>query len=113
MAMEEFGWLDRLTSTLGDPPLERQEIGVLLRLARGVARASDRKLAPLTTFVAGVHVGRRTAEGATREEAGREVLEAIRKISPEYLADTGPEEGQGGRGGRGGRRGRRRRWFRG
>jgi hypothetical protein len=111
MGMEEFGWLDSLTSTLGDPPLEREEIGALLRVARGVARASDRKLAPLTTFVAGVHVGRRTAEGATREEAGREVLEAIRKISPEYLADTGPSEGRGGR--RGGRWGRRRRWFRG
>jgi hypothetical protein len=111
MGTEEFGWLDRLTSTLGDPPLERDEIVKLLRLARGVARASDRRLAPLTTFVAGVHVGRRTAEGATREEAGGEVLEAIQKISPEYLADTGPAEGQGERGR--GRWGRRRRWFRG
>ena len=59
MAMEEFGWLDSLTSTLGDPPLEREEIGKLLRLARGVARASDRKLAPLTTFVAEGQGGRR------------------------------------------------------
>jgi Domain of unknown function (DUF6457) len=110
MAQEEFGWLDRLTSTLGEPPLEREEIGGLLRLARGVARASDRKLAPLTTFVAGVHVGRRTAEGASREEAQREVVEAIRTISPDYLADTGPA-GPGRGGGRG--RGRRRRgWFR-
>lgn len=109
MAMEEFGWLDRLTSTLGDPPVEREEIGGLLRMARGVARASDRKLAPLATFVAGVHVGRRTAEGATRAEAGREVVEAIRKISPDYLADTGPRDGGERRGGRGGRR---RRWWR-
>jgi hypothetical protein len=110
MAMEDFGWLSRLTSTLGDPPLEREEIGGLLRLARGVARASDRKLAPLTTFAAGVHVGRRTAEGATREEALREVIDVVRQISPEYLADTGPADGGRGRGG--GRGGRRRRWFR-
>jgi hypothetical protein len=109
MAQEEFAWLDRLTSTLGEPPLEREEIGGLLRLARGVARASDRKLAPLTTFVAGVHVGRRTAEGASREEAQGEVVEAIRTISPDYLADTGPADPERG-GGRG--RGRRRRWLR-
>jgi hypothetical protein len=110
MAMEEFEWLGRLTSTLGEPPLEREEIGGLLRLARGVARASDRKMAPLSTFAAGVHVGRRTAEGATREEALREVIDAVRQISPEYLADTGPAGGAGGR--EGGRPGRRRRWFR-
>jgi hypothetical protein len=110
MAMEEFGWLDRLSEELGEPPLKREEIGALLRLARTVARASDRRLAPLTTFVAGVHVGRRTAEGASREEAQREVVQAIRKISPEYLEDAGPD-GPGGRGGRG-RGGRRRRWFR-
>ncbi len=113
MAVEEFELLDRLSASLGDPPLERQEIGRLLRLARGVARASDRKLAPLTTFVAGVHVGRRLTEGASREEAQREVVEAIREIAPEFLADTGPDGGgrRGGDGG-GGRR-RRRRWFRG
>ncbi len=80
--MDEWGWLDELAAALGEPPVERSQIGAMLRLSRDVAHRVERKLAPLSTFAAGLHVGRRTAEGATAEEAMREVLDAATRLIP-------------------------------
>ena len=81
--MDEWRWIDELAEALGEPPVDRGQIGAMLRLSRDVAHRVERKLAPLSTFVAGIHVGRRTAEGATQQEALREVLEAVAPMLPE------------------------------
>jgi len=81
--MDEWEWLGRLASELGERRPSREEIGTMLRLSRRVARGVERKLAPLSTFVAGMHVARRTAEGATPDEALREVERAVTALAPE------------------------------
>ena len=108
MAMDEWEWLGRLASELGEEPPGRDEIGTMLRVSRDVARGVERKLAPLTTFVAGMHVARRAAEGIDRSQALREVEAAVTALVPEG-AGLG-EDGRGGRRRGGFRRfGRRRR----
>jgi uncharacterized protein DUF6457 len=83
VGVDEWEWLDALTLALDEPGVDRAEIGSLLRLARDVAHGLDRKLAPLSTFVAGLHVGRRMAEGASREEAMEEVMGTVSGLLPE------------------------------
>ena len=80
--MDEWRWLDSLTEALGDPAVERSQIGAMLRLSREVAHGVERKLAPLSTFVAGVHVARRMAEGAPSGEALQEVIDAVARLMP-------------------------------
>lgn len=83
---DEWEWLDRLASSLGEQKPSRGEIGWVLRLARDVAHGVERKLAPVSTFMAGTYVARRRAEGASTEAAQREVDEAIAALMP---ADSG------------------------
>lgn len=80
--MDEWQWLDSLAEALGEPPVDRGQIGAMLRLSRDVAHGVERKMAPLSTFVAGMHVGRRAAEGATSDEALQEVLDAANALVP-------------------------------
>ena len=80
--MDEWSWVDDLTQALGEGPLARAHIGSMLKLSRDVAHGVDRKLAPVSTFVAGLHVARRTAEGASADEALREVLNAAAGLIP-------------------------------
>lgn len=80
---DEWMWLARLASQLGEPAPERDEIGTILRTSRDVARGVERRLAPLTSYVAGMHVARRTAEGADRAQALQEVEEAVAALVPE------------------------------
>jgi hypothetical protein len=96
---EELDWLQRLASRLGEPSPEREEIGTILRTSREVARGVERRLAPLTSYVAGMHVARRVSEGADRAQALREVEEVIAALVPE-----GAGMGDGGDGSGGGRR---------
>jgi hypothetical protein len=81
--VDEWRWLDAFSETLGEPPVGRDVIGAMLRLSRDVAHGVERKLAPMSTFVAGVHVGRRVCEGASPEEALQEVLAAAAAALPE------------------------------
>lgn len=76
-------WLDRWTEALGERPASKEEIGAMLRLSREVAHGVERKLAPLSTYIAGVHVGRRVAEGADAAEALAEVRAAADRLLPE------------------------------
>jgi hypothetical protein len=69
-------WLKRLADALDDQPITSTEFGKVLKLAREVAHGVERKLAPLAAFLAGVHVGRRAAEGGSREEALAEAVAA-------------------------------------
>jgi hypothetical protein len=76
-------WLDRWAAALGERPLDSDEIGAMLRLAREVAHGAERKLAPLSTYLAGIHVGRRLAEGADAALALGEVRAAADEFLPE------------------------------
>jgi hypothetical protein len=80
-------WIDRLADTLGDPRPTPAEAGQVLKLAREVAHRLERKLAPLSAFVAGVYVGRESALGTAREEALRDALRAARELLPPSSRD--------------------------
>lgn len=89
---EMRAWIDDLTRTLGEQPITPEEIRTVLRLARGVAQGVERRLAPVSTYVAGLHVARRTGEGASREDALRSLMDAARRLVPETI----PPGHQGG-----------------
>ena len=76
-------WLDRFASALGERAPEREEIGAMLQLSRAVAHGAERKLAPLSAYIAGIHVGRRAAEGVTVAEALGEIREVARDLLPD------------------------------
>ena len=79
-------WIDNFASALGQESMEAREVGAVLKLARDVAHGVERKLAPLSTFVVGIHVGRRTAEGLSREDALAEALDAAQALIPPHAA---------------------------
>jgi uncharacterized protein DUF6457 len=90
-------WVDRLAGDLGEPPMTSQEIGRVLKLAREVAHGAERKLAPLAAFIAGTHVGRRAAEGASRDAALSEAVRAAAALLPDQqAADTEDPASRGG-----------------
>lgn len=80
-------WLDRWAEALGERPVESEEIGVMLRLSREVAHGVERKLAPLSTYLAGLHVGRRLLEGADLRDVIGEVRAAATRLVPEPPKD--------------------------
>jgi hypothetical protein len=80
-------WMDRLAGELGEQSMSPKEIGQVLKLAREAAHGVERKVAPLAAFIAGVHVGRRVAEGGSREEALGESLRAATELLPEKESD--------------------------
>lgn len=46
-----------LTAAMGAPPLSAEEMTAVLRLAKVVADASERRFAPLTCYAAGLVIG--------------------------------------------------------
>lgn len=77
-------WIDDLAGTLSEEPLTPAETGAVLKLARDVAHGAERKLAPLSTYLAGVYAGRRAStEVTSRQEALREATELARRILPD------------------------------
>jgi hypothetical protein len=80
-------WLDRFASALGERAPEREEIGAMLQLSRGVAHGVERKFAPLSAYIAGIHVGRREAEGGSLADALSEVRAVARDLLPEVDED--------------------------
>jgi uncharacterized protein DUF6457 len=69
--------LGELAAALGEDELSPGETGAVLKLARDVAHRSERKFAPLSTYLAGVHAGRLSALGKPRESALREAVDAM------------------------------------
>jgi hypothetical protein len=86
------GWLERYAAALGQETVAPVEKGSVLKLARDVAHGVERKLAPLSTYLAGVYVGRAMAESERRSEALERAVEAARTLIPE-----GSDEGAGSR----------------
>lgn len=80
-------WIDRLSETLGEDPLSREEEARILSVARDVAHRVERRITPLAAFLLGSAVGRSLAAGASRQEALAVSIGTIERLLP-------PEEAQ-------------------
>jgi len=80
-------WLEAVASRLDLPggPLTETEVTVLLDLARDAAHEVERVAAPLTTFLAGVAVGR----GLPLEDAARTLTNLLAEPGPEAQDSPG------------------------
>ena len=75
-------WPDRYSAAL-ELDLTDEEVDTILDLARDVAHATERRFAPLSTYLTGRYVTRRQAEGATVDEALREARAKVGKLLAE------------------------------
>lgn len=80
-ARPEPDWPRRYAMALG-ADLTEAEVEALLDLARDVAHGSERRFAPLSTFVAGRFVATRVAAGATPADALAEAVTVARSLLP-------------------------------
>ncbi len=80
---------DRYADALGEPPLSQPEIGALLGLARTVAHTTERRYAPLSTYLAGRYVAARVAAGVPLEDALAEAVAAGERAAREGPASAG------------------------
>lgn len=62
------------------------ETSLLLDLARVVAHSSERRNAPLATYLAGRYAATRTAQGATVEQALTEAVQAAEAVASRLVA---------------------------
>jgi hypothetical protein len=70
-------WVDRLAEALDQEPLSTLEVDRLLRTSRDVAHRVERKATPMAAYLVGLAVGRAVADGASREAAFGDALEAV------------------------------------
>ena len=75
-------WPERYSEALG-LELTDEEVDTILDLARDVAHATERRFAPLSTYLTGRYVTRRQAEGATVDEALGEARAKVGKLLAE------------------------------
>ena len=75
-------WIDEYKTALsgGDAAITVVDEAGILDFTREVAHGSERKNAPLATFLAGWYVGSRVSQGATPEEAWSEAAELGRQL---------------------------------
>jgi hypothetical protein len=83
--------MDLLAGHLGEVELTSRERGQVLKLARDIAHRVERRMAPLAAYLAGIHVGRRVAEGLSREQALAEAVQIAAALlpTPTTLAEAG------------------------
>ncbi len=77
----EADWPRRYAAALG-ADLTDADVEALLDLARDVAHGSERRFAPLSTFVAGRFVASRMAAGASASEALAVAVAVARSLLP-------------------------------
>ena len=65
---------DDLTAAIGAPALSPEEKAAVLRLAKVMADASERRFAPLTCYAAGLVIG----DSEDRLERLREIIDQVR-----------------------------------
>ncbi|QUR67502.1 molybdopterin-guanine dinucleotide biosynthesis protein MobA [Mycobacterium spongiae] len=79
-------WIDDVARALGEEPLTPAETARLLEVARDVAHRVERKMTPLTTFLAGCVVGRELAAGASRTDTLPRTVDRLRAELPDESA---------------------------
>jgi Domain of unknown function (DUF6457) len=72
-------WPERYSNALG-VDLSDDEVDTILDLARDVAHGTERRFAPLSSYLAGKFVARRIKEGATAEHAVHEAQEVVGRL---------------------------------
>jgi hypothetical protein len=75
-------WLATMATTLGVDPLDPEQIGELLDVARDVAHGVERKATPLAAYLLGAAVQRRIGHGSTSQEAFDAAMTELRAILP-------------------------------
>lgn len=73
-------WIARLAVELGVEPLSLRTQAEVLGLARDVAHGTERKVAPLASFLAGLYAQRAVDSGRDVDEALRDVSEAVERL---------------------------------
>ena len=76
-------WIDRLAEGIGVEPLTSQEVTRLLAASREVAHRVERKVTPLASFLVGMGVSKRIADGDSREVAFDDTLDALLRRLPD------------------------------
>lgn len=80
-------WIDRYAARLASghdstlPILTEDHVGLVLELARTVAHASERKNAPLATYLVGAFVNLRVGQGVDADAALREALAVAQELA--------------------------------
>jgi uncharacterized protein DUF6457 len=72
-------WPERYSAAL-ELELTEAEVETILDLARDVAHATERRFAPVSTYVTGKYVARRVAEGLTSQAALAEAVAVAREL---------------------------------
>jgi hypothetical protein len=80
-------WLDEYAEALGraageDLTLSREEFASMLDLAREVAHRTERRFAPVSTFLAGKFVASRVRPGGSADEAAAEAMRLATGMLP-------------------------------
>jgi hypothetical protein len=75
-------WIEDLALALALEPLSDDEGDRLLRIARDVAHRVERKGAPLASFLLGMQVARRTADGSSRAVALDDAIAVAEALLP-------------------------------
>lgn len=75
-------WVQAYGSALG-VTLSDEDADVVLQLARVVAHGTERRNAPLATFVAGQFVATQVGSGAAASTALEEALDEARRLLPQ------------------------------
>lgn len=73
-------WIARLAAELDVEPLALHRQAAVLAIARDVAHGTERKYAPLASFVAGCYVQRALQDGRDADEALAEVSAAVARL---------------------------------
>jgi hypothetical protein len=88
-------WIDELAHGMGIDPPSPPESERLLRASREVAHRVERRITPLSTFVLGMGLATRMAQGESREEAFDRVLgsleDRLAQAAPDGADDAPPE----------------------
>lgn len=87
-------WLRRYAVALGEEPLTSQEVAAILELARDVAHGTERKLAPLSTFLAGIHAAGHLGEDGARFAALTDAIEIARRLVADGEGDRDSDRGE-------------------
>ena len=72
-------WPERYSAAL-DVGLSEDEVDAILDLARDVAHATERRFAPLSSYLAGKFVARRMNEGVSAADAVHEAQQVVGRL---------------------------------
>jgi hypothetical protein len=75
-------WLDELADALGVEAPTPGETAHVLEVSRDVAHRVERRVTPVSTFLLGLAVQRRLAEGLARDAAMEAAIRDLRSVLP-------------------------------